>query len=81
MRIQRQRERSLYMIRIHVIIVEHRQDIPDVAVGLAELEPVGEAPALAPLALPLAAGAAAPGAKAVWLLGKRLLMQPSTHFA
>jgi hypothetical protein len=53
-------------------------DLPGVAVGLAELVPV--AAALAPLA-PLEAAAPPPGAKAVWLLGKWLLMQPSTHLA
>lgn len=49
-------------------------NLPGEAVASAEL--VAEAAALAPLD----ATASPPGAKAVWLLGKRLLMQPSTHF-
>jgi len=57
--------------------------IPEVAVGLAEPVAEAEAPAAAePEAEPEAtAPPAAPGAKAVWLLGKRLLMQLSTHLA
>jgi hypothetical protein len=55
-------------------------DVPEVAVGLAD--PVAEAAAFAPPAEPEAAAPlAAPGAKAVWLLGNRLLMQLSTHLA
>jgi hypothetical protein len=50
--------------------------LPIDAVGLRELEPVTEAPAETDDA---DAAAMLPGAKAVWLLGKRLAMQPCTQ--
>lgn len=62
---------------------EPEPDAPAEAEAVARAELVAEAAALAapPDAVPAGPAGAAPGMFAVWLLGKRLLMQASTHLA